>query len=265
MINVEDVFIVFYAGTPLERVALRGVNFSIKDGEIVSILGNNGAGRTSLLRFLAGHISLNFGRLWYNGIDITTQTLSERSNIFSSAFFNSELCVAEELTVLENLIAATFHHKNMKLLRSVEYDSMRDKFYDQLRNLKFMDMEKYLDEKASHLAKPYKQMLALLMAIIKKAKVLLIDEISTGLDIESSRILLTTMNKLIKANKMTTIMTINDPEFAINNSDRIIVMNYGQIVADFQDKEKIDLKMEDLFLALNKKPENFDKNMPMKI
>jgi len=64
---------------------------------------------------------------------------------------------------------------------------------------------------------------------------------------------------------MTTIMTINDPEFAINNSDRIIVMNYGQIVADFQDKEKIDLKMEDLFLALNKKPENFDKNMPMKI
>lgn len=262
MINIEDVFIVFYAGTPLERVALRGVSLSVKSGEIVSILGNNGAGRTSLLRFLAGHISLNFGRLWFDGVDITSQSISERSKIFSSAFFNSEVCVSEDLTVLENLTAATLHHQPMSLLRTMECETMRAKFYDQLRNLNFMEMEKFLDEKVCFLSKPYKQMLALLMAIIKKTKVLLIDEISTGLDMDSSRILLTTMNKLINAHKITTIMTINDPEFAMKHSDRVVVMNYGQVVADYHDKTKANLKMEDLLLALNKKPTICDKNIP---
>ena len=63
MINIEDAFVVFYPGTPLERVALRGVSFSVQDGEVVSILGNNGSGRSTLLKFLAGHLYLSFRRL----------------------------------------------------------------------------------------------------------------------------------------------------------------------------------------------------------
>ncbi len=259
MINIEDIFVVFYAGTPLERVALRGVNFSVKDGEVVSILGNNGAGRTTLLRFLAGHITLNFGRLWYNGKDITSQSLEERSNIFSSVFFNDNVCTAGDLTVLENLAAATIHHQKQSFFRPAIVPSMKDKFYDQLKNLNFMEMEKFIDEKVCNLAKPYKQVLALLVAVIKGAKVLLIDEHSTGLDVDTSKALLETTEKIIRSKKITTIMAINDPEFALKRSDRAIVLNYGQVVADFQGKEKEKLKLEDLFLSFNKKPEVFDK------
>lgn len=265
MINIEDVFVVFYAGTPLERVALRGVSFSVKEGEIVSILGNNGSGRTTLLRFLAGHIPLNFGRLWYNGLDITSQNLEERSNIFSSVFFDHNVCTAGDLTVLENLVAAYSHHKNKSFFNSAMTSVLKDKFYDQLKNLNFMEMEKFLDEKVNNLAKPYKQVLALLMAVLKGAKVLVIDEHSTGLDVEASKALLETTNKIIRTKKITTIMAINDPQFALEKSDRAVVLNYGQVVADFAGEVKKNLKVEDLFLSFNKRPKIFSKKAPLSI
>lgn len=265
MINVEDAFVVFYAGTPLERVALRGVSFSAQNGEIVSVLGNNGSGRSTLLRFLAGHISLSFGRLWYNNVDITSQSLYERSKIFSSVFLDHNVCTAGNLTVLENLVLASMSHQPKSCIREAIRDDMEDRFYSQLRNLNFLEMEKLLNERVCDIPKPYKQVLALLIAIIKGAKVLVIDEHSTGLDVESSRALLETTSKIIRSKKITTIMVINDPEFALKHADRLVVLNYGQVVANISGEEKKKIKLEDLILTFNKRPKISDKKAPVNI
>lgn len=265
MIHIEDAFVVFYAGTPLERVALRGVSLSVQDGEVVSILGNNGSGRSTLLRFLAGHISLNFGRLWIDNEDITSQSLLDRSRVFSSVFFDHNACTADNLTVLENLAAASLHHQGKSYIRAAIDESDRDKFYDHLKNLNFMKMENLLDEKVCNIPKPYKQVLALMIAVIKGAKVLLIDEHSTGLDIESSKALLNATNKIIRSRKMTTIMVVNDPEFALEKSDTVIVLNYGQVVASFSGDEKKNMKLEDLFLTFNKVPKFCKRKIPINI
>ena len=265
MINIEDAFVVFYAGTPLERVALRGVKFSVQDGEVVSVLGNSGSGRSTLLRFLAGHIRLNFGKLWYNNIDITAQSLYSRSKIVSSVFSNSNVCTAGNLTVLENLVLATMSHQPKSCIRKAIRDDMEDRFYTQLRNLNFMEMEELLHEPVDNIPKPYKQVLALLIAVIKGAKVLVIDEHSTGLDVESSHILLATTNKIIRSKKITTIMAVNDPDFAMKNSDRLVVLNYGQVVANISGEEKKNLKIEDLYATFNRKPKISDKKMPVNI
>jgi len=265
MIDIEDAFVVFYAGTPLERVALRGVKFSIEDGEVVSILGNNGSGRSTLLRFLAGHIQLNFGRLWYDKIDITAQSLYARSKIVSSVFFNSNICTVGSLTVLENLALATMSHQPKSCVREAIRDDMEERFYAQLRNLDFMSMEKLLHEKVNDIPKPYKQVLALLIAVIKGAKVLVIDEHSTGLDEEASHALLETTNKIIRSKKMTTIMVVNDPEFALKHSDRLVVLNYGQVVANISGEEKDKIKLEDLYLMFNKKPKILDKKTSVNV
>ncbi len=259
MIDIEDAFVVFYAGTPLERVALRGVKFSIQDGEVVSVLGNNGSGRSTLLRFLAGHIQPNFGRLWYNKVDITSQSLYSRSKIVSSVFLNSNVCTAGSLTVLENLVLATMSHQPKSCIKEAIRDDMEDRFYAQLRNLNFMEMEKLLHETVDNIPKPYKQVLALLIAVIKGSKVLVIDEHSTGLDVEASRALLETTSKIIKSKKMTTIMVVNDPEFALKHSDRLVVLNYGQVVANISGEEKNKIKLEDLYLTFNKKPKISDR------
>ncbi len=265
MISTEDAFVVFNAGTPLERVALRGVSLSVQDGEVVSIFGNNGSGRSTLLKALAGHISLSFGRLWYNNVDVTAQPLYARSKIVASVFSDHTVCTAESLTVLENLVLATMSYQPKSWIKKAVQDDVEDRFYSQLRNLNFMDMEQLLHERVGDIPNPYKHVLALLIALIKGVKVLVIDEHSTGLDAETAQTLLNATMKIIRSKKLTTLMVTNDPEFSIKHSDRLVVLNYGQVVADISGEQKKKIKLEDLYLLFNKKPQISGKKAPVSV
>ncbi|MDR1982474.1 MAG: ATP-binding cassette domain-containing protein [Holosporaceae bacterium] len=251
MIRLEDLFVVFNTGTPLERIALRGVNFTAQDGEIVTVIGNSGSGRSTLLKFLAGHINSSFGRLWVNKIDITNQSLSERSKIFSSVFYDEDIGTAGNLTVAENLAIAYLHHQSKSIIDSAVSSEVREMFIEQLRDLDFMGMEELIDEKVSNISKPHRQVLALMIAVIKEAQVLLIDEHSTGLDAEATTALLETTEKIIKSKGMTTIMAVSDPKFALEMSDRTIVLNHGQVVWNLSGEEKNNIKFEDLFTSFS--------------
>ncbi|MDR0677590.1 MAG: ATP-binding cassette domain-containing protein [Holosporaceae bacterium] len=251
MIRVEDLFIVFFPGSALERIALRGINFAIQKGEVVSILGNNGSGRTTLLKFIAGHIQANFGRLWVDKVDVTSQKLSERSKIFSPIFYDHNTGTAGNLTIAENLAIATMHHQSKSIIEPAISPETREMFIQQLHDLDFMGMEELIDEKVCNLSRPYRQVLAMLIAVIKGVKVLLIDEHSTGLDKESSIALLETTEKIIKSQKITTIMAINDPKFALEVADKVIVLSHGQIVLDISGEEKKNTSVESLFTSYN--------------
>ena len=159
---------------------------------------------------------------------------------------------------------ASMHGKDKSFFKPAYDSSMEDRFYDQLKNLNFLEMEKLINEKVDDIPKPYKQVLALMIAVIKGTKVLVIDEHSTGLDVESSKALLETTKKIVKSKKITTIMVVNDPEFALENSDRVIVLNYGQVVANISGEEKKNIKLEDLFLTFNKMPKFFDRKAPIR-
>lgn len=251
MLKLEDIFVVFFPGSSLERFILRGVNFNVKDGEIISILGNNGSGKSTLLQLLAGHISPSFGRIWYDNTNITGQTLSERSQLFSSVFYDHDVCTASNLTVAENLAIASMHHQNKSLFYPAIDSNIKEMFYEQLKELEFNGLEKLIDEKVSTLSKPQRHILSLLIAIIKEAKILLIDEHSTGLDKESSEALLQVTKKIIKSKNITTIMTINDPKFAIEASDRVLVLSHGQVVMDLDATTKNQKKFNDIFVGLS--------------
>jgi putative ABC transport system ATP-binding protein len=251
MINVEDVFIVFFSGTPRERVAVRGINFSANEGEIVSILGDNGSGKSTLLRFLAGHILSSFGRLCVNKVDITAQSLSDRAKIFSTVFYDETTGPAENLTIAENMAIAGMHHQPMSMFSSAIDSEMREIFYQQLKELDFMGMEALLDEKVCNISKAQRHILSMLLAIIKEAKVLLIDEHSTGLDKKSSEELLAATEKIIRAKKITTIMAINDPKFAMDISDKILVLSHGQLVAELTADAKKKTKLHEILASYN--------------
>jgi putative ABC transport system ATP-binding protein len=254
MIRAEDLFVVFNPGNRLERVAVRGVNFTVQDGEIASIVGHSGSGRSTLLRFLAGHIRSSFGKLWFNKTDITSQTLAERSALFSSVFYDESTASAGNLTVLENLAIAGLHHQRRSVVQPAISEEMRETLIEQLRDLNFMNIEELVDEKADSIPKPYRQVLALMIAVIKEAQVLLIDEHSTGLDKESADSLLEITEKIIRAKKITTIMVVGDLKFAMDASDRVIILNHGQVVANLAGEEKKNAKLEDILALINSAP-----------
>lgn len=251
MIRVEDVFVVFCRGTPLERVALRGINFSVKDGEIVSVIGNNGSGRSTLLKFLAGHIVSSFGRIWLDKTDITRQSLAERSNYVSSVFYDETTGSAGNLTLLENLAIASMHHQSKSIFAPAIEEEMREVFFQQLKELNFMGMENLLDEKVYNLSKPQRHVLALLIAVVKEAKLVLIDEHATGLDKESADALQEVTDQIIRSKKITTIMAVSNPKVAIEASDRVLVLNHGQIVTQIDAKNKGKIKMEEIYDSFN--------------
>jgi putative ABC transport system ATP-binding protein len=251
MIRVEDVFVVFYPGTALERVAVRSVNFTAKEGEIVSILGNSGSGRSTLLRFLAGHIISSFGKIRVDNRDITGQSISERSKIFSCVFYEHGVGTAGNLTVAENLAIAGMHHQSKSLFYPAIDKENKEMYYEQLKELDFMGMESLIDEKVGNISRAHRHVLAILIAIIKEARILLIDEHSTGLDREVSKDLLSVTQKIIKSKNITTIMAVNDPQFALDISDRLLVLNYGQVVADVDSEAKKNFKLGDIFESFN--------------
>lgn len=255
MIRLEDVFVVFQANTPLERIALRGINLEIKKGEIVSIVGNSGSGRTSLLRFLAGHIMPSFGKLWLNNIDITRQTLSERSEIFSSVFYDHSIGTAGNLTVAENLAVAAMHHQPKSLLQPAMTDDVKEMIFQQLKDINFMNMENMIDKKVNELSKVYRQVLALLIAVTKGAEVILIDEHSTGLDRAASVALLDATEKIIRGRQITTIMAVCDPKYAMEVADRTVVLSHGQVVSDLSGEKKKNTTVESLFASFNIVPQ----------
>lgn len=254
MIRVEDVFVVFCGGTPLERIALRGINFNVNESEVVSIIGNNGSGRSTLLRFLAGHITSSFGRVWLDKIDITRQSLAERSNYVSAVFYDETIGSAGNLTLLENLVMASMHHQSRSIFYPAIDEAMREIFFQQLKELDFMGMEELLDEKVCNLSKTQRYVLSLLIAVIKEAKLLLIDEHSTGLDKESADALQEVTNKIIKSKKIMTIMAVSDPKIALEVSDRAIVLSRGQIVMQIDTKNKSKIKIEDIYNSFNIDP-----------
>jgi putative ABC transport system ATP-binding protein len=262
MIRAEDIFVVFYSGSPLERIALRGVNFTALDGEIVSVIGNSGSGRTTLLRFLAGHISSNFGRLWFNKANISGQSLVERSNLFSSVFYDHNTGTAENLTVIENLAMASLHHQTRSIFEPAISAEMREMFIEQLHEVDFMGMEQLADVKVADISKPHRQVLALMIAVIKGAQVLLIDEHSTGLDPESSKALTETTEKIIRSQKITTIMALNDPKLALDIADRALVLNQGQVVCNFSGEEKKKIKPDDFLASFNMIPSSKNLRIP---
>ena len=255
MIKLEDIFVVFHPNTPLERVALRGINLEVKEGEIVSVVGNSGSGRTSLLKFLAGHIKPSFGRLWFNDVNISGQSIVERASIFSSVFYDHNVGTAESLTVVENLALASMYNQDKSFFDPAITSDMKEIIFNQLESLGFMGLEKYIDTKVRDIPKAHRQIIALLIAITKGAQVILIDEHSTGLDEKSSKALLEATEKIIKTKKITTIMALSDHERAFELADRTVVLSHGQVVHDLSGIDKQNMKIEELFSFFNIVPE----------
>ncbi|WP_370459014.1 ABC transporter ATP-binding protein, partial [uncultured Faecalibaculum sp.] len=233
----------FNQGTSLEKRALDGVSVHIPEGQFVTVLGSNGAGKSTFFNVITGAAPAAAGTILLDGQDITAQKEHVRSRSIGRLFQNPEHGTAPHLTVEENLALAYSRSRGpfSRAIRKEEQALFREK-------LKSLDMglEDRLKTPIGLLSGGQRQAVALMMAVLNPPKLLLLDEHTAALDPKSARKILEITNDLVRREHMTALMITHNMTDALTNGDRLLIFNDGRITQDFSGEEKNRLRPADL-------------------
>ncbi len=243
MLELKDVSVIFNQGTSLEKRALDEVSVHIPEGQFVTVLGSNGAGKSTVFNVITGAAPAAGGTIVLDGQDITAQKEHVRSRSIGRLFQNPEHGTAPHLTVEENLALAYSRSRGpfSRAIRKEEQALFREK-------LKTLDMglEDRLKTPIGLLSGGQRQAVALMMAVLNPPKLLLLDEHTAALDPKSARKILEITNDLVRREHMTALMITHNMTDALTNGDRLLIFNDGKITQDFSGEEKKKLKPADL-------------------
>ena len=243
MLELKDVSVIFNQGTSLEKRALDEVSVHIPQGQFVTVLGSNGAGKSTFFNVITGAAPAAEGTIVLDGQDITAQKEHVRSRSIGRLFQNPEHGTAPHLTVEENLALAYSRSRGpfSRAIRKEEQALFREK-------LKTLDMGLVdrLKTPIGLLSGGQRQAVALMMAVLNPPKLLLLDEHTAALDPKSARKILEITNDLVRREHMTALMITHNMTDALTNGDRLLIFNDGKITQDFSGEEKKKLKPADL-------------------
>ncbi|HVS91737.1 MAG TPA: ATP-binding cassette domain-containing protein [Mucilaginibacter sp.] len=245
MIRVSDVHKIFNRGKANEVNALDGIDLEIKDGEFLVIVGSNGSGKTTLLNLVAGSFLPTSGTLEIDGNDVTKLPDYRRSEWIARVFQNPLSGTAPDLSILDNFRLAAIRTKRKGLSIGIS-DSFKKNVKGKIATLG-MGLENKIEQPMGTLSGGQRQALTLLMSVMDTCKVLLLDEPTAALDPRSANIVMQTADKLIKEFGLTAILVTHNLKDAFVYGNRIIQMAGGKIMKDIDEKNKSDLKQNDLF------------------
>jgi putative ABC transport system ATP-binding protein len=243
MLKLEHVGVTFHAKTTLEKRALNDVSVHIEKGEFVTILGSNGAGKSTFFNVITGSAPCTEGKIILDGQDITNWKEHVRSRNIGRLFQNPEMGTAPHLSVEENLALASSRGRGHFSIAVTKKD--RQLFADKLKVLN-MGLEDRLKTPIGLLSGGQRQAVALMMAVLNPPKLLLLDEHTAALDPKSAKMILEITNDLIAREHMTALMITHNMSDALHNGSRLLIFNDGKITQDFSKEEKDKLKPADL-------------------
>ncbi|WP_432738889.1 ABC transporter ATP-binding protein [Maridesulfovibrio sp. FT414] len=227
-----------------EVQALRGVDLNIKAGEFVTVIGSNGAGKSTFLNSVAGTFLLSSGSISINGTDVTRWPEYKRAANLGRVFQDPLLGTCATLSIEQNMALALKRGKRRGLGFGVRVQD-RDLFRDQLKTLG-LGLEDRLSDRVGLLSGGQRQALTMLMATMTRPDILLLDEHTAALDPKTGRKILDITDAVVRRDNLTTLMVTHNMNQAINMGDRLIMFHQGMIILDISGKEKKGLKVEDL-------------------
>ena len=253
MLEIKEISKTFNPGTINEKLALDKLSLRLEDGDFVSVIGSNGAGKSTLLNALAGTWFVDEGKITIDNQDITKLAEFERAKFLGRVFQDPLLGSAGGMQIEENLAIA--NRRGLK--RGISWQitpEEKELFKKQLSSLN-LGLEDRMSSKVALLSGGQRQALTLLMATLKKPKLLLLDEHTAALDPKTAQIVLDLTVKLVQENKLTTFMVTHNMKDALKYGNRLIMMNEGQIILDVKDEEKKKLTVSDLLDLFNRNGE----------
>lgn len=250
MLELKNVVKIFNAGTVNEKLALNDFCLTLNDGDFVTVIGGNGAGKSTMLNAVAGAFPIDGGNILIDGIDVTRLPEHKRAKYIGRVFQDPMMGTAGDMWVEENLAIADRRGKSRGLRWSITKKD-REKYRAALTELG-LGLEDRLTTKMRLLSGGQRQAVTLLMASMEKPKLLLLDEHTAALDPKTASKVLEITDRVVAESKLTTLMVTHNMKDAIVHGNRLIMLNSGRIILDVSGEEKKNLTVEALLDAFAK-------------
>lgn len=227
-----------------ERIALNNVSLTINEGEFVTIIGGNGSGKSTLFNVISGALEVDSGKIIIDGEEVTNLSEHKRANLLGIVFQDPMQGTAANMSIIENLLIAS-RRKRKDTLKWGFDKNLINEFRERLSQLN-LGLETRLNQKVGLLSGGQRQAITLLMATYSNPKILLLDEHTAALDPKTAKIVLELTAKIVKENKLTTIMITHNMRDALKYGNRLIMLDQGRVVLDESGEAKVKLTPTDL-------------------
>ena len=244
MLELKNLYKTFNAGTVNQKRAIDGLDLTLEDGDFVTIIGGNGAGKSTTLNLIAGVFPADQGSILLDGVDITRLPEHKRAKYLGRVFQDPMMGTAATMGIEENLALANRRGQRRTLRPGITAQE-REKFRKQLAALG-LGLEDRMTSKVGLLSGGQRQALTLLMATLKKPRLLLLDEHTAALDPKTADKVLQITEEIVARDKLTTLMVTHNLKHAIQSGNRLIMMDAGKVVVDIRGEEKKNLTVRDL-------------------
>ena len=250
MLKIENVTKTFNPGTVNEKVALKNLNLHLQEGDFVTVIGGNGAGKSTMLNAVAGVWGVDSGTITIGGNNVTNLPEYKRAKFIGRVFQDPMMGTAATMQIEENLALAARRGKP-RTLRAGITRAEREQYVEQLKILD-LGLEDRLTAKVGLLSGGQRQALTLLMATLQKPQLLLLDEHTAALDPKTAAKVLELSDRIVAENHLTTMMVTHNMKDAIAHGNRLIMMYDGRIVIDVSGEEKKKLTVPQLLELFSK-------------
>ena len=244
MLEIQNVSKTFNAGTVNEKTALNGLNLKLNEGDFVTVIGGNGAGKSTMLNAVAGVWPVDEGKILIDGVDVTKLGEHQRAAYIGRVFQDPMMGTAANMQIEENLALAARRGKKRTLRWGVT-KAEREEYHEKLKSFG-LGLEDRMTAKVGLLSGGQRQALTLLMASLQKPKLLLLDEHTAALDPATAAKVLELSDRIVRENQLTAMMITHNMKDAIKYGNRLIMMHEGHIIYDVAGEEKKNLQVSDL-------------------
>lgn len=244
MLKITNLRKTFNPGTVNAKTALKGFDLTINDGDFVTVIGGNGAGKSTLLNAIAGVWKPDSGKIEIDGVDVTNMPEHKRAKFLGRVFQDPMKGTAPDMEIAENLSIAARRGTNRKFVWGCTKKE-RESYKELLAELD-LGLESRLSTKVGLLSGGQRQAVTLLMATLRKPKILLLDEHTAALDPKTASKVLSLTDKLVKEHSLTTLMITHNMHDAIKYGNRLIMLHAGKVVVDVSGETKKNLTIETL-------------------
>ena len=250
MLHVDNIFKTFFPGTINEKKALQGLSLHLEPGDFVTVIGGNGAGKSTMLNAIAGVFPIDKGSIIIDGEDITKKPEHKRAKYIGRVFQDPMLGTAAGMQIEENLSIAARRGERPGFAWSLP-EEQHNRFYELLKELD-LGLENRMTAKVGLLSGGQRQALTLLMATLKKPKLLLLDEHTAALDPKTAAKVLDLTEKIVTRDNLTTLMITHNMRDALRYGNRLIMLHNGRVIIAVKGEDKKHLEIPDLLEMFEK-------------